>query len=71
MLNFNMIRFNVKNLNNMVDIGLIKWSSIIFTLFVISLWPAFTNWVVGVHWSWFLVISLLLAIKPMISVFKK
>ncbi|MFT4244381.1 MAG: hypothetical protein ACMXYB_02905 [Candidatus Woesearchaeota archaeon] len=66
-----MVPFNVKNLNNLTDIGLIKWSSIMFTLFVISLWPTFTNLVVGVHWSWFLIISLLLAIKPMVSVFKK
>ncbi len=61
---------NFKNLK-VWDIGLIKWSSIIFTLFVVSVWPAFTNWVTNIHWAWFLVISLALAIKPVIAIFKK
>ena len=66
-----MVKLNFKNLNNIVDIGLIKWSSMAFVLFVISAWPAFTNWVITTHWSWFLIICLILAIKPVISVFKK
>lgn len=54
---------NVKKLD-IVDIGLTKWSAIFFPLFIASAWPAFTSFVVQTHWSWFLAISLLLAIRP-------
>ena len=61
---------NLKNLK-IWDIGLIKWSSICFTLFVVSIWPTFTNWVTSIHWAWFLGLSLALATKPIITLFKK
>ena len=50
---------------SVIDIGLIKWSSIIFAFFVVSVWPTFSNFVVRTHWGWFLAISLFLGIKPL------
>jgi len=61
---------NLKNLT-VLDIGLIKWSVLFCTLFLVSVWPAFANWIIGTHWAWFLVIGLLLAIKPTLKVFRK
>lgn len=61
---------NLKNFN-VWDIGLIKWSSIIFTLFLVSVWPFFGRWVSQTHWGWFLAISLLLAVKPLKKTFVK
>lgn len=61
---------NFKNLG-VLDIGLIKWSCIVFALFVVSVWPAFANWTTNTHWGWFLGASLLLGIKPIVAVFKK
>lgn len=53
------------------DIGLTKFSVFFMTLFLISIWPAFTYWVMSIHWFWFLALSLLLAIKPLLAFFKK
>ncbi|MDD3263291.1 MAG: hypothetical protein PHT94_00160 [Candidatus Nanoarchaeia archaeon] len=61
---------NLKNFD-FWDIGLTKLSVFFATLFLISVWSSFRNFVVKIHWIWFLVIALLLAIKPMITVFKK
>lgn len=55
---------------DLADISLIKWSSMIFALFVVSAWPGFANWVTNVHWAWFLVISLILAVRPVMKIFK-
>lgn len=61
---------NLKNFE-VWEIGLIKWSSIIFALFVVSVWPAFANWVIQTHWGWFLAVSLILAVKPIMKVFAR
>jgi hypothetical protein len=53
------------------DIGLIKLSSFVGALFLISVWPAFANWVTETYWVWFLVVAIILAIKPLMTVFKK
>ena len=53
------------------DIGLIKWSCMFFALCVVSVWPAFAGWVVQTHWSIFLLASLLLAIRPTVTMFQK
>ena len=52
------------------DVGLIKWSSILFTLFVVSAWSGFASWIIQTHWAWFLVISLILAIRPVMKLFR-
>ena len=61
---------NFKNFG-ILDIGFTKWSVIFFTLFLVSVWPGFANWVISIHWAWFLIIALVLAIKPLKTVFKK
>ena len=52
------------------DVVLIKWSSILFALFVVSAWPSFASWIIQTHWAWFLVISLILAIRPVMKLFR-
>ena len=52
------------------DVGLTKWSAIAFALFVVAVWPAFSDWVVSVHWGWFLVVSLILGVRPLYRFFK-
>ncbi|NMB67039.1 hypothetical protein GYA25_03195 [Candidatus Woesearchaeota archaeon] len=54
-----------------VDIGLIKWSSIFFGLFLVSAWRDFSSFVERTHWLLFLVISLGLGLRPLIKFFKK
>jgi hypothetical protein len=61
---------NFKNLG-FWDIGLVKLSVLSATLFLVSVWDGLAVWAMKTHWAWFLVIALLLAIKPMMVVFKK
>ena len=53
------------------DIGLTKLAVFFVTLFLVSAWGGFANWVMNIHWAWFLVIGLILAVKPLITAFKK
>ena len=64
------LKMNFKNFDAL-DIGLLKWSCIIFALFVVSAWPAFADWTIKTHWAYFLLASLMLAIKPSMAVFKR
>lgn len=59
-----MFRKKMKRMDTL-DVGLIKWASIVFALFVVSVWPAFANWVVSVHWGWFLGVALILSARPL------
>lgn len=61
---------NFKNLG-FWDVSLIKSSVLFATLFLVSILPGFANWVTRTHWAWFLVASLVLAVKPVIKVFKE
>ena len=49
------------------DLGLTKWAVFTFALFIVSVWPEFTNWVTSTHWGWFLAVAILFAIKPVIK----
>jgi len=53
------------------DIALTKAAVFFATLFLVSAWDGFANWVANVHWAWFLIIGLALAIKPLKTAFKK
>lgn len=53
------------------DISLIKLSVLCAALFLVSVWPGFATWVTNTHWLWFLIASLVFAIKPTMKVFKK
>lgn len=53
------------------DVSFIKMSVLCATLFLVSVWEGFADWAMNTHWAWFLVASLLLAIKPTMTVLKK
>ena len=53
------------------DIGLIKWSSIAFVLFVITIWPAAMTWVHSVNPWYFFVVFVILAARPFYRLYLK
>jgi len=61
---------NFKNFN-IWDIGLTKLSVLFATLFLVSVWDGLANWAMNTHWAWFLIIALILAIKPWVTACKK
>ena len=46
------------------DVSLVKLSSMAFILFVITLWPAALEFVLGISWGWWLAITIILALRP-------
>jgi len=50
-----------------LDIGCTKWSAAVFGLLLAKLWPP----ILGLDWYWYLIIGLVLAIRPLLKVFKK
>ena len=44
------------------DIPLIKGAVIFATLFLLSVWPAFLEVAMGVHWGWYLGLTVLFAV---------
>jgi len=53
------------------DIALIKYSVIAFVLFVITIWPAFLNWVLFVNPWYFFIAFLILIARPFYRVYLK
>jgi len=49
---------------DLFDVWSIKVSSAIFILFLMTVWPAFNELVMKVHWGWFLGAVILLMAKP-------
>ena len=49
---------------DMLDIKLIKWSTLTFTLFLLTVWPWLRNLVLDVHWAIWLVLGILFSIRP-------
>jgi len=60
---------SVKNFTTL-DSALWEASVFIITLFLVSVWSGLANWVINTNWAWFLVIGILLGIKPTIKVIK-
>jgi len=60
----------VKKLD-VLDISLIKISVIFFVLFLITIWSTLLDLIIKVHWLWFLIISVLTMIRPLIKLFFK
>lgn len=56
---------------NSFDMALLKISIMAFVLFVVSAWPAFANWVINIHWAWFLVVWIVFMIVPIKKIWKK
>jgi len=46
------------------DVGLIKWSTAAFVLFVITIWPAAMTWVHSVNTWYFFVVFVIFAARP-------
>ncbi|MFH1235091.1 MAG: hypothetical protein V1493_05775 [Candidatus Diapherotrites archaeon] len=65
----NLLKMNFKDYNTL-DIALVKAAVFFATLFLVSLVPEFAQWVTGTHWAIFLVIAVLLAIKPLMKAWK-
>lgn len=61
-----MIRIWERALERMdvMDIGLVKFSSMAFILFIITVWPAAMSWVHSVNAWWFLVAFLVISVRP-------
>jgi|TARA_Y100000310_G_C20350162_1_gene653945 hypothetical protein len=47
------------------DMGLIKWSTAAFVLFLITIWPAAMTWVHSVNPWYFLVATVVFGIRPL------
>lgn len=56
---------------SLTDVAFTKAAVFFATLFLVSVWSGFTEWVVSIHWGWFLVIALGCSVKPCLTVFKK
>ena len=53
------------------DMALTKLAVFFATLFLVSAWEGFRSWIVDIDSVWFLVLAIILAIKPLASFFKK
>lgn len=49
------------------DVWCIKVASLLFGLFLITVWPAFHDAVMKAHWGWYLAAALILMIKPLMK----
>ena len=54
-----------------LDVGLTKFSSIAFALFLITIWPAAMDWVQSVNAWYFLVAGIIIAARPIYRVYFK
>ena len=68
-----MIKFWKKRLKKLdvFDIGLIKWSVVAFTLFVITIWPTAMTWVNSMNPWYFLIVAVIIAARPIYRVYIK
>ncbi len=53
----------VKKLN-IFDIGLIKLSVLAFTLFLLAILPKLNEFLMSIHWGWYLAIAIIVSYKP-------
>ena len=60
----------VRNMNYH-DLKHVKLATIAFAFFLISVWHGLGNWVMEVHWAWFLGAMILFSIKPWTSFWGK
>lgn len=44
------------------NMGCLKLSSMAFILFLVTVWPKVGDWLVGVHWGWYLGIFVVLGL---------
>lgn len=53
------------------DIGLVKWSVLAGTLFIITIWPAAMDWVHSVNPWYFLIAFIIFVARPFYRVYIK
>ncbi|MBT4577168.1 hypothetical protein HOM13_01890 [Candidatus Woesearchaeota archaeon] len=53
------------------DISLLKGTVFFFTLFLVTAWAEFRNLVLGVHWTWYLMLSIIFMIPLLKKMFSK
>ncbi|MGV8086814.1 MAG: hypothetical protein ACP5N1_04235 [Candidatus Woesearchaeota archaeon] len=51
------------------DISLLKLCVMFFTLFLVTVWPAFRTLVFSIDWYWYLIIGVILAIPLLRKLF--
>lgn len=54
-----------------IDLTLVKWSVIAAVLFIITIWPAVMNLVISVNPWYFLIATIIFAIRPFYRVYIK
>ena len=52
---------------DILDMGFAKWTMFFFTLMLVKFWPV----LLSLDWYWYLLASLVLAIRPLYHFFKK
>jgi len=62
-----MLKEKIKKLD-VWDIGLIKLSVIAFTLFALTIWPVLTSWAYSVSPWYYLIVLVILAIRPVYKI---
>lgn len=65
-----MMGFSFEHFSNF-DVFLFKLGITTFVLFMVSVWPAFTNWVANTHWGWFLGVFVICWIRVLQKGWKK
>lgn len=63
---FQWLNSNVQKMN-WVDMSFVKLALVAFAFMLVSIWPQIAD----VPWYWYLIIWIVLAIKPMVKVFSK
>lgn len=53
------------------DVALIKWSSIVSLLFIITIWPTAMTWVHSVDPWYFFVVFIILVARPFYKIYLK
>ena len=56
---------------NGMDIGLVKFSVMSFTLFLVVIWIGFRNWVLSVNAWWFFVAMIIFGARPFYKAYLK
>ena len=60
----------IKKLDTL-DISLIKLSVIAFTLWILTIWPAFATWVYSINPMYYLILWIIFAIRPISKILSK
>lgn len=53
------------------DISLLKLSVFFFTLFLVTAWAGFRNFILGFEWYWYLILFVIVSIPLMKRMFSK